>query len=266
MVIGKVLANRLGIAPGQLIALIGQDADGFPVSDLFTVNAIIESNVEVVRTLGIVMGLAEAGTFLAMPDQAHEIVVQGDDYRQAEALAEAVSALPALAGAEVLAWREAVPELAQMIDMKGWVDAIFLAIVFVVAAAGIANTTTMSTFERRREFGMLLAVGSRPVRVVTMVLIESVLLGLIGVAIGSLVGSAIVLITGHTGIDYAALGGSSAEEVAYGGISISYIVHPRLEVRHIVAGLVAVTVTSVLASLWPAALAARLEPAEAMRS
>lgn len=266
VVVGQVLATRLGVTSGQLLAVIGQDADGFPVSDLFPIKAVIDSNVDIVKSMGIVMPIADAGALLMLPDQAHELVVYGSDFRQAAALKQEISALPALAGTEILSWREAAPEIVRMIDMKGWFDFVFLAIVFVAAAAGIANTAMMSTFERKREFGMLLAIGARPGRVVGMVLVESVLLGLIGVVIGSVFGAVLVMITSYTGIDYSALGGGSSEAIAYKNLSISMFVYPRFEFRHIVYGVVAVTVTSVLASLWPALLAARLEPMEAMRT
>jgi ABC-type lipoprotein release transport system permease subunit len=123
----------------------------------------------------------------------------------------------------------------------------------------------MSTFERTREFGMLLAIGLRPARVVRMVLIESVLLGLMGVVIGSLAGTGLVLLTARTGINYAALAGMESADIAFGGMSISYIIYPRFELRHVLFGFIAVTITSILASTWPATLAARLEPAKAMR-
>lgn len=263
--VGRVLANRMQLRTGQLLAVIGQDADGFPASDLFTVGAIVDSSVDLAQTRGIVMAFDRAGEFMAMPDQAHEIIIRGKEFDRAKELAQAVAALPALSGMEVLTWREAVPAMARMIDMKGWYDLIFLGIVFIAAAAGIANTAMMSTFERTHEFGMLLAIGSRPARVVRMVLIEAVLLGLIGVTIGSLIGAGLVLLTGHTGIDYAALSGTKATGVAFGGVNISYIIYPRLEIRHIFFGFIAVTLTSALASLWPAWIAARLEPVKAMR-
>jgi len=266
VVIGNVLATRLDLKAGQQIAVIGQDADEFPTSDLFVVKAVIRGNVDIINRMGIVMSMADAGEFLAMSDQAHEIVIQGEDHRKAEELAAAVKSLPALASAEVLSWREAAPELVAIIDIKKWSDLIFVVILFVAAAAGIANTMMMSTFERIREFGTLLAVGCRPARMVRMVLLESIVLGIVGVAIGSVLGSAIVLITSHTGIDYSALGGIRAEAVAFKGLSISYVIYPKFEFCHIVYGVVAVTLTSVLASLWPAALAARLHPVEAMRS
>ena len=265
VVIGKVLANRLGVSVGESLAVIGQDVDGFPTSDLFEIRAFIGGSVDLVKTLGVVMPYDDAAALLAMPDQTHEIAIQGEDHELAASLAAEVAALPGLEDTEVLTWREAMPQIAKIIDMKFWMDFIFLAIVFVAAAAGIANTAVMSTFERTHEFGMLLAVGSRPGRVIGMVVIESVILGLVGVAIGSALGSAIVLITSHTGLDYAALGSTNAEDVAFAGVTISYVIYPVLELRHIVFGVCAVTVTSVLASLWPAAIAARLEPVEAMR-
>jgi len=267
VVIGRVLANRLGVAPGQQLAIIGQDADGFPVSELLRVAATTNANVDLVKTMGVIMSLDIAGELLAMPDEAHQIVVQGDDHRGAAQLARTVAAaLPSAAGIQVQTWEESVPELAAIISMKGWFDLVFLAIVFAAAAAGIANTAMVSTFERTHEFGMLLAVGTRPGRVAGMVLIEAVIIGLLGVLAGSLVGSALVLITGQTGINYAALAGNQVEEVAFGGVTFSYIIHPRFELRHIWFGFTAGTVTSALASLWPALLASRLEPVEAMRS
>ncbi len=268
VVIGKGLSRKLGIGEGDSIAVIGQDADEFPTSNLFEVKAVIRGTTDIVNRMGVLMSLSDAGEFLAMPDQAHEITVHGDDPRKAEALAASIKSLPSLAAAEVLPWRKAVPELIAMMDIKDYIDLIFLAILFVAAAAGIANTMMMSAFERTREFGMLLAMGSKPGRIIWMILIESIVLGLIGVAVGSIIGTTLVLITGHTGIDYAVLSGTSSDglEMSFQGLNFSYIVYPKFEMRHIIFGVIAVTVTSALASVWPAALAARLEPVEAMRS
>jgi putative ABC transport system permease protein len=263
--VGRILANRLRVSEGQQLAVIGQDVDGFPASDLFTIGAVIESPVDLVKTRGVVMSIEAAAAFLVMANQAHEIVVRGSKIERADDLSLDVAALPAASELEVLSWREAAPEFSRMIDMKTWFDLVFLAIVFIAAASGIANTSMMSTFERTREFGMLLAIGLRPARVVRMVLIESVLLGLVGVVVGSLAGSGLVLLTAHSGINYAALAGMESAEMAFGGVSISYIIYPRFEIRHILFGFIAVALTSILASTWPATLAARLEPAKAMR-
>lgn len=266
VVVGKVLARRLGIAPGESIAVIGQDADGFPVSDLFEVRAVIRSNVDVINRLGILMSLPDAQKLLVLPDKAHDILIRSDDPRGIDDLARGVSALVGEGQAEVITWREAMPQLAGIIDMKDWMDLFFVGILFVAAAAGIANTMMMSTFDRLHEFGMLLALGARPRRLVWMIVLEAVVLGLLGVAIGSALGAGAVAITAHTGINYAALTSTDAPDAAFAGLNISFIVYPKFEFRNVTIGAIAVVVTAVLASLWPAALAARLHPAEAMRS
>ncbi len=266
VVLGQILAQRLNLTPGKTIAVIGQDADGFPVSNIFSVKALIKGGNEIVNRLGIVMSLADAQDFLVLPDQAHEIVIQGDDYRQAAALAEEVKNLTGLQDSEILTWKEVLPEIVRIIAMKNWIDVIFLLILFVAAAAGIANTMMMSTFERTREFGMLLSLGIKPMRLVRMITFESVVLGLLGVALGSILGAVVVYLTSQSGIDYGALSGIRGQEVSFQGIVLSYIVYPKFEFRHVIFGIVAVTITAVISSLWPALLAARLEPAEAVRS
>ena len=264
--IGKVLANRLNIRPGQSLALIGQDVDGFPVSDLFEVTGIVDSTIELVQTMGIVLEIDTAGAFLAMEDQVHEIIVRAPDQREAEDLARRIAALPGLKDYEVLPWREVAPQLAGVMDLKSFVDLFFVGILFVAAAAGIANTMMMSTFERTRELGMLLALGTQPKRIVAMILIEAVMLGLVGVALGSLIGAVTVYITSYTGIDYGALGGMAGSEIVFHGLRFSYVIYPQFELRHVGYGTAAVILTSVITATWPAALAVRLQPAEAMRS
>ena len=167
----------------------------------------------------------------------------------------------------VASWREAVPQFATIMDMAGMVDFLYLGLLLIAAAAGIANTSMMSTFERTHEFGMLLALGTRPNRIVHMVLTEAVITGLIGVAIGSFFGSALVIVTSQTGFDFGAMSGGGEEQaMAFQGISMSFYIYPIFKFQQVVYGAIAVTITCVLASAWPASLASKLEPAEAMRS
>ncbi|MHC4502178.1 MAG: WD40 domain-containing protein, partial [Planctomycetota bacterium] len=119
---------------------------------------------------------------------------------------------------EVLSWMKAMPMFETFFDVKIWIDLIFVAILFVAAAAGIVNTMMMSTFERTREFGMLLSLGASPWRIVRMILCESVILGIAGVAIGSGLGTAVVLLTGHYGFDYGWFSGITEQEFTIQGL------------------------------------------------
>lgn len=125
----------------------------------------------------------------------------------------------------------------------------------------------MSIFERMHEFGMLLSLGIRPMRIVKMITCESFFIGVIGVAIGTVLGYGFVIGTAEQGIDMASWGGEGqVEDMAYQGLNLPLHIRPRLEPIDPLFGLVAVIVTSLLASVWPAWIAGRLEPIEAMRA
>jgi ABC-type lipoprotein release transport system permease subunit len=87
-----------------------------------------------------------------------------------------------------------------------------------------------------------------------------------GVAIGTLLGLGLLAVTSQTGMDYAALGGGQESyEASFQGLNLSSLVYPELYVSDVVAGVVAVFLTSLLSVLWPIAKIVRMEPMEAMR-
>jgi putative ABC transport system permease protein len=267
VLLGRTLAESLGAKAGDELAVLGQASDGSIANDLFVVTGAAETPVDLVNRMGLVVSLEDARAFLVMPNRAHEIVVRGKDSRQAEALAADLRGLDALKGEEVLDWRSLAPEMANILDVMGAAELIILSLVFVAAAAGAANTMMMATFERTRELGMLLALGTRPRRIVAMVLSEGVILGVAGLILGAAIGVALVLVFGVRGIDLSGLAGEGGgAAVSFGGLRIEMLFYPRLDLRGLSNSLIAVMLTSMLAALWPAIRAARLQPVEAMRS
>lgn len=265
--LGHRLAKKAGAEPGMEIAVVGQAADGSLANDLFIVQDVIRSPADLVNQTGVVMSLADAETLLVMPDQAHEIVIRATGAGQAEGIVQRLGQDPAMAGLEISPWTEIVPELVVILKTSDYVGYFVVAIVFIAAVAGIANTLMMATFERMHEFGMLLALGSRPRRLMRMIVIEAVLTGILGVIIGTALGYLFVFATADSGIDMASWGGSGeVKDMAYKGLNLPLHVFPRLAVSDTVLGLIAVLFTSLVASIWPAWTAARLEPMEAMRA
>jgi putative ABC transport system permease protein len=268
VVVGTGFADRYEIEPGMELAVVGQDVDGSIASALFTVADVVRSPVEVVNNLGIIATLEDAQETFAMYGQAHEIIIH---VGEREAIGEAlprVGSLPSVSGYEVMRWEDIVPEIVAMVGMIDGFLIIVLAVVFVAAAAGIANTMLMATFERTHEFGMLLSLGCGPGRISRIIAVEAVLLGLIGVAIGTGLGLLFTGIGAQTGLDYAGLAGNSGEsyEVAFKGLQLSSIAYPRLYAKDVAVGVVAVFLTSLVSVIWPIVRVVRLEPMEAMRS
>ncbi len=265
VLMGRHLATQMHVKAGDTIAIVGQGADGSMANDLFIVGALISTPVDFVNREGVLMPLEAARQMFVMPDEAHEIVVYSDDPLQAQQLAGRLAALPDLSGAEVLDWQSLSPEMVGILKVVETAWIFVLSLVFVAAAAGIANTMLMATYERTHEFGMLLALGTAPRRLVGLIALEALALGLLGAAAGTLLGGSLVAWGHYTDVDYAALTGGGPSEIAAFGLNWSLRFYPSLAVIDIARVVGAVVVTSLLASAWPAMRSARLEPARALR-
>jgi putative ABC transport system permease protein len=266
VLVGDLLAREMGLQPGNVIALVGQGADGSLANDLFTVAATVHTAMDFVNRQGVIMGLQAAQELFAMPDEAHEIVVYTSEPDRAAAVAARLAALPELTHEEVLDWKRLAPEMVTLVEYVQTVWILVLGLVFVAAAAGVANTMLMSTFERTHELGMLLALGTSPSRLVWMTVLESVALGVTGAVAGGVVGVGLVAWTHHTGVNFSTLTGGGPTELTAFGLNWSLLFYPTLAVVDVVRVAAAVIVTSILASAWPAARVARLQPAGALRA
>jgi len=267
VLLGHRLAKKIAAGQGDEIAVVGQAADGSLANDLYIVQDIIRSPADIVNQSGVVMSLANAQELFVMPDQAHEIVIRTKQAGEAEQMVQRLGRSAALAEMEIKPWTEIVPELVVILKTSDYVGYFVVVIVFIAAVTGIANTLMMATFERMHEFGMLLALGSRPRRLIRLIVIEAILTGLLGVLFGTVLGYLFVVGTADSGIDMASWGGSGeVKDMAYKGLNLPLHVFPRLEPSDTFLGLVAVMFTSLVASIWPAWIAARLEPMEAMRA
>jgi ABC-type lipoprotein release transport system permease subunit len=263
--IGRQLAELMNVRVGDEVAVVGQGVDGSLANDLFTVRAVVTTSVDLVNRQGILVELSDAQALFAMPDEAHEIVIHARRPEMASALSRRVAGASVFAGAEVLDWQTLAPEMVTLVRITDLVGLLVLLLVFIAAAAGVANTMVMATFERTREFGMLLALGTHPSRLVRLVIAESIALGVVGALAGSLIGVVLVAITHRTGIDYSWLAGGGPSELSFAGLRFSLRFYPALSVVDVARAIGAVCITSLLAATWPALRASRLQPVQALR-
>jgi ABC-type lipoprotein release transport system permease subunit len=263
--VGRQLAKLMNVRVGDEVAVVGQGVDGSLANDLFTVKGLVTTSVDLVNRQGILIELSDAQALFAMPDEAHEIVIHAQHSDGAAALAGRLAGTGTLSNAEVLDWQTLAPEMVTLVRVIDLAGLLVLLLVFVAAAAGVANTMVMATFERTREFGMLLALGTQPSRLVRLVIAESMTLGVVGAVMGSSIGIALVMITHETGIDYSWLAGGGPSELSFAGLRFSLRFYPALTVVDVARAIGAVCVTSLLAATWPALRASRLQPVQALR-
>ena len=124
------------------------------------------------------------------------------------------------------------------------------------------NTMLMSVLERTKEFGVLLAIGMSPIKLVYLVLWESIWLGLLGLMLGIMICIPWYHYMDRVGIDFSQLMGENA---SVAGVAIDPVIHLKLYPETVTTILVGVFLFTLLASLYPAIRAGRTLPLEALK-
>jgi ABC-type lipoprotein release transport system permease subunit len=182
-VIGGALADNLGAKPGDSLVLIAQAADGSIANDLFTIVGVKKSGG--FSGHDCYLPLPAAQEFLCLPGRCHELTVTLRDYRQSRSAARAIVAAVHDPALEILPWEEVDKQFYHFVQVKKQGNSVVLLILYVIICLGVVNTVTMSLLERTREFGVLKALGTRPVSLLTMIQLEVGLLALLSIAAGT---------------------------------------------------------------------------------
>jgi len=138
---------------------------------------------------------------------------------------------------------------------------VFVFVFSLAAGLGVLNALLMATYERMREFGAVKALGASPWRIVGEVAAEALLIALVSCAAGVIVALAACAYLGVHGIDLSFVGGN----ISFSGVAFETVWRASLKFKMIVTSVLSMSVISLLAALYPAILAARLDPVQIMR-
>jgi putative ABC transport system permease protein len=260
IVMGETLAKNIGATVGSSISMISQGFDGSIAAERLTIVGLFRTgNPEYDRTL-LVLPLTQARETFSMTDYVHTLTIRLVDSQHMEEVKNALLSVVPPDRVEVMGWDELMPELVQFIVMDDVGAYIFDFILFMVVAFGILNTIQMSVFERIREFGVMLSIGTQPGQVVRMVLMESVFISMLGIALGVALGYAVSYYFKINPLDYS----SYAEEIAVWGVNTA-VFPANTTLLNISVTSLLTFVLSFLFSIFPARRASRLKPVEAIR-
>src|SRR6056297_2629978 len=257
VLIGKELAKILNGGVGDDIALFSQAADGSIAENLYTVVGLLDMGDPRLNRSGFYLSLADARELLVLYNQAHEIAITLHDLRQVEAVTAALKSEFMETSLSVAPWQEFAEEFyrAMQADKNGMY--ISLVVVILVVAITILNTILMSVMERQKEYGVLKAIGTRPINIVKMVITETSVLALISIIFGSIVTFFLNLYMAEHGLHL-------GTPINWGGIQLEYM-KGEVNFRSLFLPAVTVLFTSLAVCLFPAVKAARTEPAVTMR-
>jgi ABC-type lipoprotein release transport system permease subunit len=269
IILGKVLADNLGVELGKKVVYTVTDKHGEIASGLARVSGIVETGAMEIDAGICVLPINPFRELLGYgPTEVTQIAVFLADHRGSEDVAAELGvAFADRLGPEAatLPWFEAQPDLAGFVSMKVGGTIIMELIVTVLIAAGIFNTLFVSVMERIRELGILAAIGFSFRQLFSLVLWESLWLGLCGIVAGALLTAWPYYYLATTGLDAVAMAGGQGRAQA-GGVTISPIIFADIYLPHLLFICLAVVAATMLAGLYPAFKAGRVSPVEAIRT
>ena len=258
--IGRQLAEKLGLRLGEKLVVMAQAADGELGTAAFRVSGIYATESASFDGAFAFVTLPAAQSLLALGSRVSTVNIRlGDRSRLGPAVGELRARFPA---PELVfaPWPELLPQLEEMVRFNRVVSNILLAVLLLVVAVAVMNTVFMAVAERTREFGVMMALGTSPAAIRRMVVYETLVLLVCALLGGYGLGIALVGYFGATGMD---LSGFFRGYAAIPGLT--GVVYPQLFAATVVPPGVALLVAGVLVSLLPASRAARLDPANAIR-
>lgn len=257
ILISKGLADSLGLRVGDTMTLMVQSLFGQPRTGRFTVAGLFATGLDSFDQGHVYLLLATAQALLEAEGAISEVVAASPPAQAAELARRLQRHLPA-APYQVRVWQELAPDLAQLMELNNATFRLLILILFAIVAMGIANTMTTVIYERFREFGTLTALGATPGGIVSLVMTESLLLGLFAGLTGSLAAIGAGAYLARYGIDLAHF--TSANQYFVAGSVLRAV----LTANDLLLANAITLATAMAAGLYPAWKAAKLNPVKAL--
>ena len=262
-VVGARLLDELQIQPGQKFVVTAQNRDGSLHSELLRVRGVVSSGMKDIDSSLIMVGRERAAMLTGVTDSIHELAIildnaemEGQVHRQVSRLLDSSQDI------EVVSWEQAMPNLANAIKLDYASQKFIFLIILLIVAIGVVNTLLMSVMERMREFGVILALGSKPVTLRIMIMLEALSLGILAACIGSILGSLATYYLVTVGIDLETF---VPETLEFGGVVFDPVMRATWDLAWMVKIALYVVGLTLLAALYPAVKAGRITPVEGMR-
>ena len=258
ILIGTKLAETLEAGlRDRVVVTVAQAGTGELAQEMFRVAGIFHFNIREMDGGVAFIPLRKSQELLGLGEGVHEIALHFRDIGLAGDRSLDFWSRYSQHGNEALGWKEIMPELDTAVQMTRFSTLMVALILFGVVALGIVNTLFMSLYERMFEFGVLRAVGTRPLRMALLILFEAGALAVLSMIIGIAIGFAVTYSFSLHGIDYVG--------IEFGGVTLRELICPVLHFGQFTVLPLYVFLFTLIAGIYPAVFAARLTPAKAMR-
>ncbi len=253
IIIGKKLADKLGVEVGDKVVAMANSSKGDIASDAFKIIGIFQTSNSEYDKMTVYVQAATEQDMLGIGDNYHEFAVITKDYNKVASIQNNFEKSLGT-GYEVYTYRDLLPMLIYQMDLYKESMMILNVIIGLALIFGIINTMLMSVFERIQEFGVLMAIGMKNNRLYLMIVFEAFILGVIGTLAGLVFGLLLDIPLAHSGINL------SIFATGLESFGIGAVIYPVLSVGNIINAVLFMPIVAVLGALYPAYRAIKLEP------
>ena len=194
---GEVIApndNRIMVSEGLLeyyqmqlgdtLVLLGQGYHGMSAAGKYAIAGVVKFRNPELNRNTVIMAIPAAQWFFSTGERVTSLILEKEEFTGVEKMVANVSAIVDLNQYEVMDWQTMLPELVQSIEADNVGGVIMAFILYMIIFFGIFGTILMMTSERKYEFGVLISIGMKRMKLAMVVLWEIVMLGILGVLSG----------------------------------------------------------------------------------
>lgn len=261
IILGTRLAQNLKASLGEEIVIVTQGADGSLANDKYKFVGLVDTGDLASDRTTLYLHIDDARDLLVLDDRVHEIIVVARSLNKVPGLDAALRQRLASLNLDVQPWQVFARSfyMAMQAKMKG--NQVVLLVLFIVVAIGVLNTALMAVLERRREYGVLKALGTRPRQIFGLILMEILLLAVISIVLGSGLSLPMNYYLSRHQFPVTAY---ISKPITFGGMQYTTFTS-EVNLRSFVIPAVTVFISALLVSLMPAIKAARTDPAKSIR-
>ncbi len=193
------VAKHLNLTVNDTLVLISQGYHGVTAAGKYRIKGILTFNTPQMNNIGVFMDLSIAQQFFSAEGMITSLMIMVDDYTNVISAQHKISRI-ANGTLAVLNWKDLNPELVQYIESDKYSAYVMIGILYIVIGFGIFGTIIMMVAERKRELGVMIAVGMQKYKLATVLFYETILIGLVGVLAGFIASIPIILFFVHNPI------------------------------------------------------------------
>ncbi len=252
------LAGKLKVKLRSKLILTFQTLEGEIISGAFRIKGIFDTKNAMFDDNIAFVDISSMNELLGKENIGHEAMIYVENVEKMDS--SVVLLKKAFPDLLVQNYREISPELGLFETQIGMAGRIYMVIFMLALIFGIINTMLMAVLERVRELGMLMAVGMNKLKIFSMIVLETILLGVVGAPIGIGLGYLITSYYSTRGINLVIFSKEGMEQ-----FGMTNFIFPSVTPEDYIFLAMSVFITALLASLYPAYKAIKLNPVESIR-